>query len=129
MPERLPSAAILCALLLFGAEARAADPPPPGGNGDANAGGDDANARAAAAFEDGVRQYKASEYPAAAASFLRADGLAANDEALINAILAARKGGLHLLLSKAAERLLARSGSNPDRARLAREAITEASAH
>ena len=103
--------AIACAALLLAASA-SADPD-----------------QAAALFDEGVRKYDAAEYEAAAAAFLRADEISPNRETLINALRAGRKGHAHLLVARAAERVLAREGSDADLARDARKALVEASTH
>lgn len=84
---------------------------------------------AASLFDDGVHKFERAEYEAAAAAFLAADEAAPNAQALLNAIAAGRRGHAHLLVARAAERALARPGTGADLAHLAREALTEASAH
>ena len=86
----------------------------------------DERRRAAAAFDEGVARFKAADYQAAARSFLIADGLAPNAQAIRNAIAAGRRANDFLLVAQAAERVLAR----PSDAALtadAREALSEAS--
>jgi hypothetical protein len=87
---------------------------------------DDATRRAAALFEQGVRQFSGAEYEDAAKAFLAADDLAPNTRALINGITAARRAGLHLLVAQAAERAIARSDMDAGGAELVREALAEA---
>jgi hypothetical protein len=87
---------------------------------------DEAKARAAELFEQGVRQFSHAQYHAAAKAFLAADELAPNTRALINGITAARRAGLHLLVADAAERALARADMDSNGAALAREALAEA---
>lgn len=76
---------------------RAQDPPAPAGRGDA-----------AAQFDAGVTAYKAGDFARAAETFLVADGLAPSVTALSNALAAARKAGIPLLMARAAQRSLAR---------------------
>src|SRR5689334_14218242 len=87
---------------------------------------DDAKSRAAALFEQGVRQFSSAEYEAAARAFLAADELVPNTRALVNGITAARRAGQHLVVARAAERALARADMDPGSAALAREALVEA---
>lgn len=104
--------AIACAALLLAAPARAEEA-----------------SQAAALFDEGVRRYKAADYEAAAAAFLRADEIAPSRDAVKNAMIAGGKGHAHLLVARAAERALARAGEDDDLARDARKALVEASAH
>lgn len=85
--------------------------------------------QAATLFDEGVQKFERAEYEAAAVAFLRADELAPSPDALLNAITAGRKSHAHLLVARAAQRALARTRPDEDLARLAREALTEASAH
>jgi hypothetical protein len=82
--------------------------------------------RAADLFEQGVRQFSEAQYDSAAKSFLAADELAPNTQALMNGLTAARRAGLHLVVVQAAERALARSDMDPSGTALAREAFAEA---
>jgi hypothetical protein len=93
---------------------------------DAFGASEDAKTRAAALFEQGVRQFSSADYEAAAETFLAADALVESDRALINGITAARRAGLHLIVVHAAERALARPDLDPGGRSLAREALTEA---
>ena len=87
---------------------------------------DDAKSRAAALFEQGVRQFSSAQYAAAAEAFLAADELVPNTRALVNGITAARRAGQHLVVARAAERAVARLDIDPGSAALAREALVEA---
>jgi hypothetical protein len=86
----------------------------------------DERRRAAAAFDEGVARFKAADYPAAAQSFLVADGLVPNALAIRNAIAAGRRANDFLLVAQAAERILGRP-SEPALTAEAREALSEAS--
>ena len=81
---------------------------------------------AAAAFDQGVKHYGAAEYEQAARSFARADELVPSANALKNAIAAARKAGLHLLVARLAERAERRKDRDPELAAAAREALADA---
>jgi hypothetical protein len=85
----------------------------------------DARNHAAELFEQGVRQFSSAQYEPSAKAFMAADELAPNTRALVNAITAARRAGLHLLMARAAERALARD-LDPATAAFAREALAEA---
>jgi hypothetical protein len=85
--------------------------------------------QAGAAYDDGVKLFEQARYAEAARAFLRADELAASSEALSSAIAAARRGGEHLLVARAAERAIAREGQDPKRAAQARQALAEAAPH
>jgi hypothetical protein len=82
---------------------------------------------AAMAFDEGVARFEHADYAAAARAFLKADDLSPSADAESNAIAAARRANDQMLVVDAAERALARAGSNPDLARQAREALAEAS--
>jgi hypothetical protein len=86
----------------------------------------EAKQRAAAAFDEGVRRYGRAEYEEAAQSFLEADRLAPNAQAITNAIAAARKANAHLLVARAAEQAIARADKDPALAASAREALADA---
>jgi hypothetical protein len=83
---------------------------------------------AASLFDEGVGKFKRAEYEAAADAFLRADEASPNEQALLNAIAAGRRGHAHLLVARAAQRAIDRKDTSADLARLAREALTEAAA-
>src|SRR3982750_798612 len=85
----------------------------------------DTTKRAAAAFDEGVDRFKRADYQAAARAFLLADELLPNDQAITNAIAAARRANDFLLVAQAAERALARSDSGP-LAAASREALADA---
>jgi hypothetical protein len=71
---------------------------------------------AAAQFDTGVQAYKQADYVRAAEAFLAADTALPSVNALSNALAAARRTGLSLLMARAAERSLARPGvSDADR--------------
>jgi hypothetical protein len=82
----------------------------------------DANAvaqAAAAQFDSGVQAYKQADYARAAEAFLAADNLLPSARALSNALMAARRAGLPLLIARAAERTLARAGTGENERRSA----------
>jgi hypothetical protein len=89
-------------------------------------GADDRTSRAAELFEQGVRQFKSADYEAATRSFLAADDSAPNTRALVNAITAAQRAGLYLLVAQTAERALARRDLDAAGATFARDALAEA---
>ena len=92
----------------------------------ARAAPDDAKSRAAALFEQGVRQFSSAEYETAAKTFFAADELAPNARALVNGIIAARRAGQYLVVAEAAERALSRSDVDDSGITLAREALNDA---
>jgi hypothetical protein len=76
----------------------------------------DASQRAAAEFDLGVQAYKQADYARATEAFLAADRFLPSVSALSNALAAARRAGLPLLIARVAERSLARPGmSESDR--------------
>lgn len=84
---------------------------------------------AASLFDDAVQSFQRSEYERAAELFLRADAARPSAQALVNAIVAARKAHAHLLAARAAERAIERKDADAELLRTAREALAEASAH
>lgn len=70
--------------------------------------------RAAAEFDAGVRAYDEGDSAAAARHFLDADRLAPNEDALANALVAARRSGNVELVRAAAERILSRPQVKPE---------------
>jgi hypothetical protein len=85
--------------------------------------------RAAAAYDRAVRLFDAAKYADAARSFLEADELVANSEALSSAIAAARAANDHLLVAEVAERAMTRETEDPRLAGAARAALSEAEIH
>ena len=83
----------------------------------------------AALFDEGVRRFAKADYEGAAGAFLRADEAAPSVQALLNAIGAGRRGHAHLLVARASQRALARTGASEELLRLAREALTESATH
>jgi hypothetical protein len=83
-------------------------------------------AAAAAAFDEGVKRFEHADYGPAATSFLRADEILPNPDAITNAIAAARRGNDHLLVAQAAERGIQRAEPNSPLAVQAREALSQA---
>jgi hypothetical protein len=86
-------------------------------------------AKAAAAYDRGLRLFDAARYQEAARAFVEADQLVPNSEVLSSAMAAARKANEHLLVLEIAERALAREASDPKLAGAARAALSEAEAH
>lgn len=83
---------------------------------------------AALAYDRGVSAYDHGDYAAAAQAFLTADALVPNDDALENAIRAARKAQSKPLLEEAGSRGLRRESAAPELGALAREALADAAA-
>lgn len=81
---------------------------------------------AAAVFDEGVSRFSHAEYAASARAFLRADELMPSNDALRNAITAARNANEHLLVVQAAERVVARTDAPTDLLTFARDAMSEA---
>lgn len=88
----------------------------------------DARSRAAAAYDEGVAHFDHAEYEKAAHAFLHADDLLPSDDALGNAITAAKRANDHLLVVRAAERAIARQQGSALAAH-ARQALAEAATH
>ncbi|HEX4334556.1 MAG TPA: hypothetical protein VH062_01510 [Polyangiaceae bacterium] len=86
----------------------------------------DDRTRAAELFEQGVRQFSSAEYEAAARTFLAADDLIPSARALVNAITAGQRAGLHLVVARAAERALSRPDMDAAGTSFAREALATA---
>ena len=86
----------------------------------------DPKRRAAGLFVQGVRQFSQANFDEAARNFLEADALVPSSRALTNAISAARRSNNHLLVARAAQRVLARPGIEPEATALAREALADA---
>ncbi|MCA9639558.1 MAG: hypothetical protein H6718_01815 [Polyangiaceae bacterium] len=78
---------------------------------------------AAAAYDEGVEAFDRAEYKRAVVAFLRADSLIPSDEALSNAITAGVRGGEHLMVTQAAQRAIARQGTDPKLVTRARRAL------
>lgn len=81
--------------------------------------------RAASTYDRGVSAYDRGDYAASARAFLDADALVPNDDALANAIAAARRAKDRALLEEAGTRATQRKNA-PELARLGGEAVTEA---
>jgi hypothetical protein len=81
--------------------------------------------RAAAQFDAGVQAYKQADYARAAEAFLAADSLVPSASVLSNALMAARRAGLPLLIARAAERALARADTSESERRSAENALAE----
>jgi hypothetical protein len=84
-----------------------------------------ADASAAAQFDAGVQAYKQADYPRAAEAFLAADALSPSPSALSNALAAAKRAGLPLLIARAAERSLARPATSDADRKSAENALAE----
>ncbi len=82
-------------------------------------------ASAAAQFDAGVQAYKQADYARAAEAFLAADSLVPSASVLSNALMAARRAGLPLLIARAAERALARADTGETERRSAEKALAE----
>jgi hypothetical protein len=82
---------------------------------------------AATAYDRGVSAYNAGDYSAAARAFLDADALVASDDALENALAAARNARDRALLEEAGTRAVKRE-STPELTKLGREALAAANA-
>lgn len=80
---------------------------------------------AAAQFDAGVSAYKAGDFARAAETFLVADGLAPSVTALSNALAAARKSGVPLLMARAAQRCLTRAEMSQADKRSARSMLDQ----
>jgi hypothetical protein len=85
--------------------------------------------RAAELYDRAVALYEAAKYGEAAQSFYEADRLSPSSDALSSAIAAARLAHDDLLIARAAQRAVAREGSDPKLAGDARAALSEAEAH
>ncbi len=88
----------------------------------------DQRSQAASAYDQGVAHFDHAEFEEAAHAFLRADELLPSDDALGNAITAARRANDHLLVVQAAERAIGR-GRDSALASQARAALAEAATH
>jgi len=74
---------------------------------------DEAQHQAASLFDRGVQQFAEHRYESAARSFLAADDARTSKDALRNALVAAQRGALPLLIAWSAERLLQRDDLDP----------------
>jgi hypothetical protein len=81
--------------------------------------------RAAGAYDRAVSAYDRADYAASARAFLDADALVPNDDALANAIAAARRAQDRALLEEAGTRATRRKNA-PELAKLGDQALTEA---
>jgi hypothetical protein len=81
--------------------------------------------RAADTYDRGVSEFDRGEYAAAAWTFLDADAIAENDDALENAIEAARRAKSKPLLEQAALRVHAREHPSPSLESRLRDAVNE----
>jgi hypothetical protein len=84
--------------------------------------------QAAHAYDRGVSEFDRADYAAAARSFLEADALVQNDDAIANALSAAQRARDPLLTREAAERVLERNTSNAPLVARARAALAETQA-
>jgi len=81
--------------------------------------------RAASTYDRGVSAYDRGEYAASARAFLDADAVLPNDDALANAIAAARRAQDRALLEEAGTRAAQRKNA-PELAKLGSQAVSEA---
>jgi hypothetical protein len=86
---------------------------------------DQAKARAAALFDQGVRQFAKAQYADAARSFLSADEALPSSQALTNAIDAALRADEPLIVARTANRALARPNVDQDAVQAAHAALAE----
>jgi hypothetical protein len=84
--------------------------------------------QAAHAYDRGVSEFDRADYAAAARSFLEADALVQNDDAIANALSAAQRARDPSLTREAAERVLERKTSNAALVARARAALAESQA-
>lgn len=80
-------------------------------------------AQAAELYDRGVTEFEHGDYASAARRFLDADAASPSNDAVRNALAAARRANDEPLVRAAAERALAREGSDPELARQARAAL------
>jgi hypothetical protein len=85
--------------------------------------------RAAELYDRAVALYESARYAEAARAFYEADQAFPSSDALSSAIAAARLAHDALLVARAAQRAVAREGSDPKLAADARAALSEAEAH
>jgi hypothetical protein len=95
----------------------------PGVAGAAEPSESDRRAQAAGAYDRGVAEFDAARFAVAARSFLEADALLPNDDAISNALTAAERAGDRALVAEAAGRILGRDGSSPALVERARGAL------
>jgi hypothetical protein len=81
-------------------------------------------ARAASAYDSGVRAFDQNDYSLAARRFLEADALLPNEDALLNALVAAKRSAEPGLVREAAERVLARPHADATLTNAARSALS-----
>src|SRR5258706_9005346 len=93
------------------------------------AAGDWSRKHAAELYDRAVALYDTAKYAEAARAFYDADALAPSSDALGSAIAAARLANDHLLVAQAAQRAIAREGSDAKLAGDARAALAEAELH
>ncbi|HEY6727464.1 MAG TPA: hypothetical protein VI197_25690 [Polyangiaceae bacterium] len=84
---------------------------------------------AAETYDAAVAHFERAEYAAAAKLFLEADTIHPSDEAMNNAIAAARQANDQLLVAQIALRVADRAGTAPELAARARQALAEAEVH
>ncbi|HMJ16744.1 MAG TPA: hypothetical protein VK524_35270, partial [Polyangiaceae bacterium] len=84
--------------------------------------------QAARLFDQGVQQFSRREYESSARSFLAADDLQGNTQALLNAIAAARRANNAVLTAQSAQRAVDRADLDPESVKLVREALATARA-
>jgi hypothetical protein len=85
--------------------------------------GSAARERAATLYDRGVVEFERAEYARAAQSFLDADTAAPSNDAVRNALAAARRANDDALVRVAAQRALTREGSDPELSRQAKAAL------
>jgi hypothetical protein len=85
----------------------------------------ESKARAAALFDQGVRQFAKGQYAEAARSFLEADEVLPSSQALTNAIDAALRADEPLMVARTANRALARPNVDRDAVQAAHAALAE----
>lgn len=76
-----------------------------------------------------MERFRRADYRGAAEAFARADDLVPSDDALTNAIAAARRANDHLVVVDLVKRALAREAESPKLAANAREALAQAERH
>lgn len=84
---------------------------------------------AAETYDAAVAHFERAEYAAAAKLFLKADTIHPSDEAMNNAIAAARQANDQLLVAQIALRVADRADTAPELAARARQALAEAEVH
>lgn len=112
------TAALVITLTTFAARAEV--------KADHAANAEDPRGRAAALFEEGVRQFEKQDFTAAARTFLYVDELLPSARALSNALAAARRAGLHVIVAEAVERSRGRTDLEPEARKVFERAFADA---